>query len=631
MLVKKVVEKEINRIIDILRNDQTADGSWNYPFETGMKTDAYMIILLRSLEIDDEELIQSLVNRILSMQEEDGSWKLYKDEEHGNLSATIEANYALLYSGYRTKDDPEIIAAKQQIFAMGGMEKSHLLTKVLLTLTGQYKWPAFFPVPVEIMLLPPSFPINLYHVSLYSRIHNVPLLILADKKFRLKTKQSPDLGDLFLTREDSDDDYLYWYRNNQWHHLLNFIQNELKKIIGFPSQMHALAIKQAENYMLKRIEPDGTFYSFISSTFLMIFALLSLGYKKNDPIITNAISGLKSMATKIKGQTHMQFTTANVWNTSLISYSLQAADIPSTDPMIQKANHYLRSRQHTRNGDWSIHNPNITPGGWGFSHINTINPDVDDTTASMRAIMDMAKSDPRYRQGWDRGINWLLSMQNHDGGWAAFEKNVYHPLLKFIPIQGIEYLLADPSTADLTGRTLEFIGNYTNLYRKHPAIKNGVNWLVKHQEKNGSWFGRWGICYIYGTWAAVTGMVGTGISTNHPSIQKALKWLRGIQNPDGGWGESCNSDKNRIYTPLEKSTVTQTAWALDTLISCANEPTPEMEAGVQFLIEASNQKDWTHDYPKGQALPGAIYFHYHSYDYIFPLLALSNYRKKFTK
>lgn len=627
--MKSQITDEINRIVEVLRNDQSSDGSWDYPFETGISTDAYMIILLRTLEINDEKLIQDLVERILSRQEKNGSWKLFYDEKNGNLSATVEAYYALLYSGYRDKEDKELVAARRCILAWGGIGKSHMLTKIMLALTGQYKWPAFFPIPVEFILLPVSFPINFFDFSVYGRTNIAPLLILADQKFTMKTKRSPDLSHLFLSRGDAENDEFFLIRSGEWRSFYFFIQQGIKHIIGLPAHIHSLAIQQTKKYILDRIEPDGTLYNYFSSTFLMIFSLLALRHPKNDPIITKAVKGLKGMACQIDGHTHMQYTTANVWNTSLINDALQRAGIPWDDPMIQQANNYLLSRQHSRYGDWVIHNPSGLPGGWGFSDRNTMNPDIDDTTASLRSITHLLRNEPIYRQAWDRGINWVFSMQNQDGGWAAFEKNVDKEIVKFIPIEGAKYLLTDPSSADLTGRTLEFYGNFTNLSQNHIAIKNGVNWLIRHQEMDGSWYGRWGICYIYGTWASITGMIATGVDTGHASVRQSLKWLKSIQNLDGGWGESCYSDINQTYTPLESSTLTHTAWALDALIAASDNVTPKIEKGVQFLLDNSHKKDWTLSYPKGQGMAGGFYIHYHSYQYIFPLLALSHYRNKF--
>ena len=612
----------IDWIIDMLRKDQSPDGSWDYPFETGISTDAYMIILLRTLEINDEELIQGLTKRILSRQAKNGAWKLYYDEGDGNLTATVESYYALLYSGFYQKDDNRLRAAKKFILANGGLEEVSMLTKVMLSLTGQYKWPAISPLPIEVILLPLYFPINFYSFSVFGRANLAPIMILADKKFTMKTDKSPDLSHLHLHRNDTDQ----WTRSSEFRSLYSFIEDGVKNLLGLPEQLHKMAIQRAKKYMLDRIEPDGTFLSYYSCTFLMIFALLSLGYKKTDSIITNAVEGIKSMMCEIDGFPHMQYTTANLWNTSLIGYVLQTAGVAPDDQMVDQANRYLLDRQHHKFGDWVIHNPKTMPGGWGFSNINTILPDVDDTTAALRSISRIA---PTNFQPWERAVTWLLSMQNDDGGWAAFEKNINSKLLQFLPIEKGEFLLADSSSADLTGRTLEFFGHYTNLSKDHTTIKRGIRWILKNQEKDGSWYGRWGICYLYGTWAAITGLKSVGVPSDHSSIQKAVNWLRGIQNNDGGWGESCHSDSKKTYVPLRASTLTHTAWALDALISTSEKPTPEIQKGITYLLASLKKADWTTDYPKGQGMAGAFYVHYHSYRYIFPLLALSHYQKKF--
>jgi sporulenol synthase len=614
--------KGIDWLVEMLRRDQSPDGSWSYPFETGLSTDAYMIILLRTLELNDEELIKGLAERILQRQEKNGAWKLFYDEVSGNLTATVESYYALLYSGYFEKHDKRLLAAKKFILSKGGLDEVSMFTKVMLSLTGQIKWPTFSPLPIELILLPLNFPINFYSFSVYGRANLTPLLILTDKKFTLTTKKSPDLSDLRVGRDDSDT----WVRSEEMRSLFSFIEKGVKDLIGLPQQLHKLALQRAKKYMLDHIETDGTFYSYYSSTFLMIFALLASGYKKNDPVITAAIDGIKAMRTTINGLPHMQYTTANVWNTSLIGYVLQEAGISPEDSMVLKANQYLLSRQHDKFGDWVIHNRNSLPGGWGFSDINTINPDVDDTTASLRSISRINSSNE-----WNRGINWLLSMQNDDGGWAAFEKNTDTKLFEFLPIEKAQFILTDPSCADITGRTLEFFGNYTNLSSDHPGIKKGVKWLLDHQEWDGSWYGRWGICYIYGTWGAVTGLSAVGVPSSDASIQKAIQWLHRIQNADGGWGESCYSDSKKTFVPLKASTLTHTAWALDTLICVSGKPTPEIHKGISYLLTNLQKEDWTTSYPKGQGMAGAFYIHYHSYRYIFPLLALAHYRKKFEK
>ncbi|KON87896.1 squalene-hopene cyclase [Sporosarcina globispora] len=615
----------INYLIAALRKDQTHDGSWNYPFETGISTDAYMIILLRTLEIHDEKLIQGLAARIISKQEENGAWKIFEDEKDGNATATLEAYYGLLYSGFIQRENPRMKAARKFILEHGGMESVNVFTKIMLSSTGQYPWPESFPIPVEIMLMPLSFPFNFYQFSVYGRVNLAPILILAEKKFSIKTKNSPDLSDLLLTRTGE----VQWDIQPEYRSLLSFIKEGAEDLIGLPKQLHSLAMDRAKKYMLERIEPDGTFYSYFSSTFLMIFALLSLGYSKDDPVIKKAVAGLKSLRTDIDGLPHMQYANASVWNTSLISTALQLAGLSPDDPAVRKANAYLLERQQDQFGDWVIHNPNSLPGGWGFSDVNTRNPDIDDTTASLRAIGRTVEGSPINQDAWDRGIHWLLSMQNDDGGWPSFERNTENPLLDFLPIEKGEYMFGDPTSADLTGRTLEFLGNYTNLPDHDPAFKNAINWLLNNQEQNGSWYGRWGICYIYGTWAAVTGLIAAGLSTNHSTIRKAADWLYSIQNEDGGWGESCLSDSHKTYVPLNASTLTDTAWALDALIAAEDQPTEGIQKGIDYLLNSIDKNDWTTAYPKGQAMAGSFYIHYHSYRFIFPLMALAHFHWKF--
>ncbi|MFK2826457.1 squalene--hopene cyclase [Bacillus sp. B190/17] len=619
-------KKLISHIVHTLKEAQTTDGSWDYPFDTGISTDAYMIILLRTLEINDEDFIRGLTKRILSKQEKNGAWKLFHDEGSGNMSATVEAYYSLLYSGYYSKNDPRLQAAKTFILANGGIERSHLFTKIMLALTGQYRWPLCFPIPIEIILLPLYFPINFYDFSVYGRANLAPIMIVANSKYSKKTKESPCLSDLFASREDS---FFNWPETRESNRCISIIKQGIKHLVGFPHYLHSLAIQRMKQYMLDRIEPDGTLYSYFSSTFLMIFALLSLGHSRTDPIILQAVKGLKAMACTIDGYPHMQYTTASVWNTSLISYVLQEAGVLPSDPVIAKANRYLLERQQVKYGDWTIHNSGILPGGWGFSHVNTMNPDVDDTTASLRAFSRSIRIDSSLHQSWNKGIKWIYSMQNDDGGWPAFEKNTDKKLLSLLPIEGGEFLLTDPSSADLTGRTLEFLGNYTRLPKQHGIMKKGTNWLFQHQEEDGSWYGRWGICYLYGTWAAITGLRAAGVKPQHSAIHKAVNWLHSIQNKDGGWGESCKSDTKNMYVPLGASTLTHTSWALDALISTAEKPTREMRAGISYLLESYHKQDWTTSYPAGQGMGGGFYPHYHSYRYIFPLLALAHYERKF--
>ncbi len=624
------IEEEIHRLsADIVRR-QHPDGSWRYCFENGITLDAYTIILIRVLEIESEEdLIRRLHDRILDAQRPEGHWQWYRDESNGNLSLTVEAYYALLYSRISRSSDAALRKAERYIGSQGGLGKTtNILTRCMLAATGQTEWPlSLTSIPLEILLLPDSFPISFFEFSGYSRVHLAPMLIMAHRHYSASTEGAPELDALRTERSPSESRPSRGFQ--EW---LDRLRIGVSKLIGTPQALHDSAIAKAEKFMLDRIEADGTLYSYASCTFLMVLALLSLGYDKRHPLITQAVRGLIGMRCRTEDGTTIQNSPSTVWDTALLAYALQEAGATEHHPAIRKVSSYLLALQHRKPGDWTRHNPNPVPGGWGFSETNTINPDVDDTAAALRAIRNFARSDIAFRESWNRGLNWVLSMQNRDGGWPAFERNVDRQLLTWVAIDGAKSAAIDPSEADLTGRTLEYLGSFAGLDERHSFVKRAIDWLNVHQEEDGSWYGRWGICYIYGTWAALTGLTSVIDSPErHEPIRRGSDWLLRIQNDDGGWGESCGSDRYRRFIPLGKSTPSQTAWAIDALVSVYPEPPPALVQGIRRLVALLREDDWTASYPTGAGLPGHFYVRYHSYNSIWPLLALSHYRNKYGK
>lgn len=623
---RSAVDEGTRKLRNFFMRQQHQDGSWHFCFENGVTMDAYVMILFRILDIQNEELIRRLHDRILAEQQPEGCWRWYGDEQEGNLSVSIDAYYALLYSGYSEPTDESMERARRYIQSQGGPGKStSILTKAILAATGQRKWPASISfIPLEIILFPAYMPINLYEFSGYSRIHLIPMLIMADRNFSISTDKAPNVSDLFDSRYDNDEPQSQEHRE-----IAESIRIGFSRLLGTPRYIHEAALNKAEQFMLNRIESDGTLYSYASSTILMVFALLALGYDKRHPLILKAVQGLTEMQYRFDGKATIQNSPSTIWDTALISYALQESGVAGDHEAVQRSAAYLLSRQQDKAADWSVHNPDTVPGGWGFSETNTLNPDVDDTTAALRAIHCLSRTDPKYRDSSTRGLNWVMSMQNKDGGWPAFEKNTSKKMLTWLAIDGAKPAAIDPSGADLTGRTLEYFGNCCGFDTRHDFIKRGVNWLISHQEKDGSWYGRWGICYIYGTWAALTGLEAVGLPADHTSIQKGAEWLLQIQNSDGGWGESCISDRVMKYMSLGESTPSQTAWALDALIAVQSQPSAAVNRGIYKLMELLQNDDWTTAYPTGAGLPGNFYSHYHSYRYIWPLLTLSHYKKKY--
>ncbi|KGP71583.1 squalene--hopene cyclase [Pontibacillus yanchengensis] len=617
--------KERDRLIEKIKSLQTESGSWHLCFENSLLTDAFTIILYKTLKVKDDDFIAALAERIASKQLSNGAWKLYHDEDDGNVSLTINAYYALLFSGFKSKKDPLMKKASSFIKENGGLMRANTMTKLMLAVTGQLPWSNLPSIPIELLLIPKSFPLSFYDFVGYARVHLAPIVILMNSQFRLTTKDTPDLSDLLLYDSRIVED-----SHNKTRFLKGWINDSLSYLSDFQEKTNDKAVSKAKKYMVERIEPNGLLYGYFLSSFYMVFALLALNYRKQDPLIKKALAGIKTLICSPKSHSiHIQNSPSTVWDTALLSSALQLVGVDHTDEHIQQANYYLLSRQHFRYGDWSFHNPNTLPGGWGFSDVNTMEPDVDDTTAALRSLKNLVYEQNKYRSEWNRGLKWVLSMQNDDGGWPAFEKNTNKQLLTLLPIDGADVASVDLSTPDLTGRTLQFLGDYASLPKDHPQIKSGVNWMLDHQRTDGSWYGRWGICYIYGTWAAVTGLKASGLSDAHPSIKLAKEWLERIQNEDGGWGESCRSDQEGMYIPLKASTPSQTAWALEALIATSPQPTKVIDRGMTALLNSLKQKDWTYSYPTGAALPGQFYIYYHSYNYVWPLQTIAKYCNKY--
>ncbi|MBS7529574.1 squalene--hopene cyclase [Hazenella sp. IB182353] len=621
--IHKHVQATMDELVNWLVKNQTANGSWDLCFETGVKTDALTLILLRSFNIKRPNVEQEIGDRLLHRRTKEGTWKLFSDEREGNLSETIEATLALLYIGKMNMDDRLLQKTREFIISQGGPREAGGLTRVLLTLLGHGSWSDFPKIPVEFFLLPLQSPVHFFDFVGYTRVHTAPIMIAADQKYCVELDGMWEINDwLPYTKALFKPDP----------HIRFWTKKEIERALGSDFKrfsIHGRSLKWGERFMLNRIESDGTLYNYLTSTFLMIYGLRALKYDATHPVIEKAIQGILNMAYPMQTGMHIQETTANVWNTSLILYAIQTAGLPAHHICVQKGLRYLNEKQHTKKGDWSINNPYAPPGGWGFSDCNTINPDVDDTSACLRAFAPSV-SQGEYQETWNRGLSWLQSMQNQDGGWPAFEKNMNKSWHQLLPFKEGKYVYGDPSTADLTGRTLEFMGTTLGWGRERPEVEKGYQWLKQNQLTSGAWSGRWGIAYIYGTWAALTGLAAIRVSKQEEMVQKAVKWLYQIQLSDGGWGESCYSDLKEAYVPLKNSTTVQTAWALDALIAYHSTPNDVIRRGIERLLFLVHEKKEAETYPVGAGLAGQMYIYYHSYPYIFPLLTFARYQRKYS-
>ncbi|MBU9714341.1 prenyltransferase/squalene oxidase repeat-containing protein [Evansella tamaricis] len=593
--------------VQYLKRKQCPDGAWRFPCENGPITDAHMIIVLRVLGIEDNHLIEQLTSRILKTREQNGAWKLYPDEKEGNLSATIEAYTALLFSGKPILDETERRKTETFICERGGLPEAHVSTKFLLALNDLYPWPTVFPIPLSLLSMPTISPVRFDDMTSYVKTHFAPILITANKRFSVRTKWTPNLD--HLINDANKRKRLERQRTGK----PTFLQR--LKTIFFPKHLNRKWLKRAERYVVSQIETDGTLGSYATATYYMIYCLLALGYSRSSAIITGAIQGLKGLGTFVDSEFHIQNARSTIWDTALVTSAIQAVGEGTEFPVRKGCQFLINHKVLCEKGTIS----------WGFSENNSDNPDVDDTQVALRSLSPFLMQNKEAYDCWHKGVRWILEMQNADGGWSSFEKNKGKSLITKLPIENMKDTAIDPSTPDLTGRVLEFLGNYGAKKVGNPQVDAAVKFLKGAQREDGSWYGRWGVCYLYGTWAAVTGLMAVGVPKDDPVIQNAVRWLISKQNHDGGWGESCQSDVRDTFVPLEDSTPSQTAWAVDTLVSVLEKPSVELIGGVRFLLDEKG--NWL--YPTGAGLPGNFYLRYHSYNHIWPLIALTHYLNKY--
>lgn len=611
------------RLLDEVLPKQGRDGRWTFVFETtDPMTDTFTLLLMEVLGWHDERLRAGLVERIRSHVDGSGGWRIFADEREPNLTATVQAAVALMATGEESVEGPLMRSAREIVRFQGGIGKAGSLTKVMLSLVGLLDWRRIPQLPLKFILLPLWFPINFFDLVGYARCHLAPILVASHLRVVRRLPRGPH-------------DLSGWGKPETATATAQQVKTLRRQIRqALPPQLTGsagdrIALAKAITFMRNRTEADGTLYNFLSGTFMMVFAWLGLGLPPSHPWIAQATRGLRSFAIPVADGIHMQETTSAVWDTALLMGALGEAGLSPGDAALVQGRKYLLSRQQRRLGDWALKNPGIPAGGWGFSDINTINPDVDDTSASLGALAAGMRVDPAISAPWGRGVRWLTSMQNRDGGWPAFEKNTDKRWPRLLLPPDLQPGATDPSTPDLTGRTLVFLGRNCGWKLGQPAVDRAIRFLEREQQSQGCWMGRWGITYLYGTWAALTGMAAVGCPATHPAVARGLKWLLSVQQSDGGWGESCRSDQEKRYVPLQWSTPSQTAWALDALIAYHDRPTAPIRAGIKRLAEMVGEKGEHTRYPTGAGLAGQVYFHYHSYRYIWPLAVLGRYEKKY--
>ncbi|MBI3329153.1 MAG: squalene--hopene cyclase [Nitrospinae bacterium] len=605
---------------------QAPEGFWAGELQANVTLTAEYIMFRHFLGHVDPERERKAVHHILRTQQPDGGWNIYYGGP-SNLSATIEAYFALKLAGC-SPDTPSMHKARELIHAKGGVEKSRVFTKINLALFGQYDWQGIPTMPVEMMFLPTDFYFSIYEFSSWSRSVIVPLMIVFAQKPQVTIPGFPGIPELYNTPPHYRRMTVEWSEDMlSWRNFFVLMDRLLKILEKQPIQaVRVAAIRRAERWILEHQDDTGDWGGIMPAMMNSILALLSLGYEPSDPVIAKGLEAIERFGIETTEEFRLQSCVSPVWDTALAAIALYESGLSPTHPALLKAARWLLSKQVLRTGAWAIKNRKGEPGGWAFEFFNDFFPDNDDTAIVLLALLNSHLPEAEdMKNAYQRGLAWLLSMQCADGGWGAFDINNNKRLLNKIPFADLESLL-DPSTGDVTGRIMELLGKL-GYARKHPVVRRALRFLRRDQTEDGAWYGRWGVNYVYGTWAVLTGLRALGEDFSQEYIQRAVRWVESCQNPDGGWGESCFSYDDPRTKGMGESTPSQTAWAVMALIESGRADSSAVERGIRFLLE--RQRDdgtWEEEEYTGTGFPKHFYINYHLYRNYFPLMALARYR-----
>jgi squalene-hopene/tetraprenyl-beta-curcumene cyclase len=572
----------------------------------------YLAFTHWSQEIDSG-LQNKCVRHLLAKQLADGGWSIYQGGP-ARIDPSVKAYFALKLAGLKSTD-PELCQAARLIQNLGGIEKTRYYTRFYLALLGQIPWNDIPTIPVELVLAPSWFPINLYAVSAWTRAMLVPMAIVHHFKPTRQIPHERGISELFTTPDRKTAS-----PGDGWFKRCTGLLKWLQRYGIVPSQESALTA--AERWILDRIDKACSGLGAIFPSMLQtLIALRCLGYDTEGPIYLEAQAALRKLFLDDSHGFRIQPCLSPIWDTGLSIISLTESGIEPSDSRLQKAAGWLAARRVNIKGDWAVRIPQVEPSGWSFEFKNPFYPDVDDTAMVMLALYAANFS---HNSIMRTSLDWLMAFQCRDGGWAAFDRNVQSPFLRYLPFADHQAIL-DPSCADITGRVLEVCAKF-QLGISDPRIRKGVRFLRSKQEKDGSWYGRWGVNYIYGTAHVLRGLRAIGMDMHAPWIQHARQWLETHQNDDGGWGESCAS----YVDPGEKgrgvSTASQTAWALMGLCVFSEVNSVSIQRGIEYLL-GSQQPDgsWEENLPTGTGFPGVFYLQYDYYPKYWPLRALAIY------
>jgi squalene-hopene/tetraprenyl-beta-curcumene cyclase len=670
----------LDRACEHLASLQHEPGWWQGELETNVTMDAEDLMLRQFLGIAAEADTAAAARWIRSKQRPDGTWANFHGGP-GDLSTTVEAYVALRLAG-DAPGQPHMDTAARWIRARGGIEATRVFTRIWLAMFGQWSWDDLPVIPPELIYLPAWFPLNVYDWACWARQTIVPLAVVAS--FRPCQPLPFSLPELFTGVKPRDterdpwavffnglDKVLHTYENRAlgarrhhspaglpaapngpwptdaatpWHsakRAANFLR--LRAVTSAsPGRRRAhnpamvvrrAALRRCADWIIARQERDGCWGGIQPPWVYSLIALHLLGYRLDHPVLARGIAGLERFMIREDGPDgptrRMEACQSPVWDTVLAMVALGDAGLKPDDPVLTKAAQWVLDEEIPGPGDWQVRRPDLEPGGWAFEFDNDGYPDTDDTAEvilALRKVWPAAPSEDRAERAIDRGIQWLIGMQSKDGGWGAFDADNVTDLVNKLPFCDFGAVI-DPPSADVTAHIVEALAGEG--LADCAAARRGIVWLLKAQEADGSWFGRWGANYVYGTGAVVPALIAAGVRPDKPCIRRAVAWLEQHQNADGGWGEDMRSYDDPGLAGQGESTASQTAWALLALLAADGSESPGNQAvqrGIGWL--AANQRPdggWDEPQYTGTGFPGDFYINYHLYRLVFPVSALGRY------
>lgn len=631
-------ETALELALDAVLSRQREDGHWLYELEADSTITAEYVLLVHYLgEAHNPELEERMGRYLRRVQGRDGGWPLFHDGA-ADISASVKAYFALKMLG-DSPDAPHMQRARARILELGGAENANVFTRTMLALYGILPWRSVPMMPVELMLLPVWAPFHISKVSYWSRTVLVPLLVLNSLRPVARNPRGVKIDELFIhPAEKADLPPCAPHQHRGWYAIFRGIDVVLRageKLI--PNGLRRRALKKAEQFVRERVNGEHGLGAIFPAMVNAVLMFDVLGVPATDPDAEVARKSIDLLLVDREDESYCQPCLSPVWDTALACHALLEVSSSKASAAAARGLNWLRSLQVLdHRGDWTVRRPDVRPGGWAFQYENAYYPDVDDTAVVAMALHRFTQTlgehvphdDPKLppsKDAIERAREWVVGMQSSNGGWGAFEPENTHYYLNNIPFADHGALL-DPPTADVSARCLSMLAQMEGGVIS-PEAQLALNYLLDEQEDNGSWFGRWGTNYVYGTWSVLCALNAAGLDADHPAMKRAGQWLLSVQNDDGGWGEG--GDSYRIdYNGHENSisTPSQTAWAIMGLMAAGEGDNEAIERGIAYLVSTQREDGtWEEEHFTAVGFPRVFYLRYHGYAHYFLLWVLARY------